>query len=70
VGSITSPGGEHVLDGAEVTDSHLDHSVVFSEATIRGCDVRESIIDRETHVENLDLSGALIGAHTRITHDE
>ena len=60
----------HVLDGAEVSDSHLDGSVVFPDATLRDCDVRDSIIDRETHVENLDLSGALIGAHTQITNGD
>jgi len=60
----------HVLDGAEVVDSRLDNSLVFPEATLRDCDVRESIIDRETRVENLSLAGALIGAHTRITNGD
>ncbi|NLV11207.1 sugar phosphate nucleotidyltransferase [Halomicrobium sp. HM KBTZ05] len=60
----------HVLPGAEIVDSSLDHSVVFPEATIRDSDVRQSIIDRETHVEDLDLAGALIGAHTHITNGE
>lgn len=56
-----------VLGDAAIHDSHVTESVVFPGATIRGCDVRGSIIDEETHVEELDLSGALIGAHTRIT---
>jgi len=58
----------HVLEDAEIVNSSLDRSVVFPNATIQDSDVRESIIDRETHVEDLDLSGALIGAHTTITN--
>jgi len=58
----------HVLDDAEIVNSSLDRSVVFPNATIRDGDVRESIIDRETHIEDLDLAGALIGAHTTITN--
>jgi len=56
----------HLMEGVEVRDSTLEETVVFPEATIRQCEVRRSIIDRETRVENLDLAGALIGAHSRI----
>ncbi|MFB6162868.1 MAG: sugar phosphate nucleotidyltransferase [Halococcoides sp.] len=56
----------HLMPGAEVSDSTIEHSVVFDDATIEACDIRESIVDRETHVQNLDLAGALIGAHTEI----
>jgi glucose-1-phosphate thymidylyltransferase len=64
--------GENVqiMGDAEVSNSHLTRSVVFSGATIHDCDVRDSIIDEQTHVENVDLSGALIGAHTQITNGE
>jgi len=58
----------HVLPGATIADSTVEGSVVFSDATVRGCEIHETIIDRETHVENLDLAGALIGAHTQITN--
>ena len=58
----------HVMAGAEVTDSHLDNSVVFGGALVEGCDLRASIIDEDTHIENLDLAEALIGAHTRIAN--
>jgi glucose-1-phosphate thymidylyltransferase len=58
----------HVMDGATVTDSHLDHSVVFPDATVDNCDVRESIVDEQTRVENVDFSGGLVGAHTQITN--
>jgi len=64
--------GQHVLVSAdaEIVDSGLENTVVFPGATIRDCEVRNSIIDRETHVENLDLAGALIGAHTQITNGD
>ncbi|GAA0653796.1 sugar phosphate nucleotidyltransferase [Salarchaeum japonicum] len=58
----------HVMDGAEVVNSSLDNSVVFPDATVRDCDVRDSIIDEQTHVENIDFAGALIGAHTTISN--
>jgi glucose-1-phosphate thymidylyltransferase len=58
----------HVMAGAEVVGSSLDASVVFPGATIRDCDLRATIIDEDTHVENLDLAEALIGAHTRISN--
>ena len=58
----------HVMAGAAVENSSLDESVVFREATIRDADIRKSIIDEDTRIENLDLSGALIGAHSRLTN--
>jgi glucose-1-phosphate thymidylyltransferase len=58
----------HVMADAEVVESTLDETVVFPEATIRRSDIRRSIIDRETRIVDLDLSGALIGAHSQITN--
>jgi len=58
----------HVMAGAEIVDSRLDCSVVFQNATVRDCETQETIIDEETHIENIDLAGALIGAHTRLTN--
>ena len=60
----------YVLAGAEIVDSSLEGSVVFGNATVRDADVRRSIIDEETIVDGLDLSGALIGAHSRLTNGE
>ena len=60
----------HVLADAEVVNSHLDNSIVFPEATLEDCEIRESIIDRETRLETLSLAGALIGAHTTITNGD
>jgi glucose-1-phosphate thymidylyltransferase len=59
----------HVMDGAEVTDANLESAIIFPEATVRGGDVRDSIIDEGTHIENMNLAGALIGAHTQITSE-
>ncbi|WEL21910.1 NDP-sugar synthase [Halorhabdus sp. BNX81] len=61
-------GNVHVLPGGEIVDSTVEDSIVFADATIRDCEIRDSIIDEETHVEHLDLAGALIGAHTEITN--
>jgi len=58
----------HVMAGAEVVNSNLDNSVVFPNASIYDCDVRNSIVDEETHLEQIDFSGALIGAHTTISN--
>ena len=60
----------HVMAGADVEHSHLDNTVVFPNATIKNCDVRDSIIDEETFIENIDFSGALIGAHTSISNGQ
>ena len=56
----------HVMGDARVESSSLERSVVFPEATIVDCEVRGSIVDEGAHLENLDLAGALIGAHTRL----
>jgi glucose-1-phosphate thymidylyltransferase len=60
----------HVMAGAEVVDSHLDGSVVFPDATLRDCDVRNSIIDEDTHLTGIDFADALVGAHTHIDNNE
>jgi glucose-1-phosphate thymidylyltransferase len=56
----------HVMRGAEIVDTELERAVVFPDATLRSCEIRSSIIDEETVLENLNLAGAQIGAHTRI----
>ncbi|QGN07156.1 NDP-sugar synthase [Halorhabdus sp. CBA1104] len=58
----------HVLPGATVEDSTVSESIIFSDATVKDCEIHDTIIDRGTHVEHLDLAGALIGAHTQITN--
>ena len=56
----------HVMSGAKITDSHLENSVVFPNAVVDSCHLKNSIIDEATKIRNIDLSGALIGAHTQI----
>jgi glucose-1-phosphate thymidylyltransferase len=57
----------HVMADAYVEGSSLERSVVFPGATIVDCEVRDSIVDEGALLEDLDLAGALIGAHTRLT---
>ncbi|WP_276255718.1 NDP-sugar synthase [Halomontanus rarus] len=58
----------HIMDGATLEDSHVDYSIVFPDATVKNGDIRRSIIDENTLIEDLDLAGALIGAHTTISN--
>ncbi|MFP8889033.1 sugar phosphate nucleotidyltransferase [Natrialbaceae archaeon A-CW2] len=58
----------HVMDGATLENTSVDHAVIFPDAVVRHADIRQSIIDEGTHLENMDLAGALIGAHTTITN--
>ncbi|MFT4945985.1 MAG: glucose-1-phosphate thymidylyltransferase [Natronomonas sp.] len=57
----------HIMDGAHVTDSTLDRTLVFEDAVISESTFRESIIDRQSEVHGLDLAGALIGAHSELS---
>ena len=56
----------HVMADASVSNSRLERSVVFADAVIRDADIRDTIVDEDTYVENLDLSNALIGAHSHL----
>ncbi|MXV63772.1 NTP transferase domain-containing protein [Natronorubrum sp. JWXQ-INN-674] len=58
----------HVMGDVTLENTDLKHAVIFPEATVRNADIRRSIIDEGTHLEELDLAGALIGAHTTITN--
>jgi len=58
----------HVMSDATLEGTSLEHTVIFPNATVRNGDIRRSIIDQGTHLEDLDLAGALIGAHTTITN--
>ena len=58
----------HVMGDVTLENTNLDQAVIFPKATVRNGDIRRSIIDEGTHLEDLDLAGALIGAHTTITN--
>ncbi|GAB7095098.1 NDP-sugar synthase [Halolamina litorea] len=60
----------HVMSGATVEDSELDRSVIFGDATIVDSTLCGSIVDESSYVEGLDLSGALVGAHSEIADRE
>jgi glucose-1-phosphate thymidylyltransferase len=65
---VTLGENVQIMSGAEVTDSAIDESVVFPEARIDDATIRRSIIDQETTIQNLDLAGALIGAHSHLSN--
>jgi glucose-1-phosphate thymidylyltransferase len=58
----------HVMPGAHIVDANLDRSVVFGDATVEDCEIHDTIIDEGTHIQNVNLAGALIGAHTQLTN--
>jgi len=60
----------HVMSGATVTDSTLERSVVFPDATIADSKIRNSVLDEGVTLENVDLTGALIGSYTSITEGD
>ncbi|ELZ13682.1 nucleotidyl transferase [Halovivax asiaticus JCM 14624] len=59
----------HVMADAEIVDTHLENTVVFPNVTLKHADIRGSIIDEDTLLEDVDLATALIGAHTQISND-
>jgi glucose-1-phosphate thymidylyltransferase len=58
--------GVHIMDGAVVRNSTVERSVVFPDATIEDCTVRDSILDEAVHIAGTDLTDALVGAHTKL----
>lgn len=58
----------HVMAGARIVDSTVDGSVVFENAVVEDCEIHDTIIDEGTYIHNIDLAGALIGAHTQLTN--
>ncbi|MCL7418924.1 MAG: NDP-sugar synthase [Halalkalicoccus sp.] len=60
----------HVMAGARLEGVTAERSVIFPDVTVKDCELRGTIIDEGTRVEDINLSGALIGAHTLINSDE
>jgi glucose-1-phosphate thymidylyltransferase len=60
----------HVMAGAHVENSVVRGSVVFPGARVVDSEIHDTIIDEQTTIENMDLAGALIGAHTQLTTEE
>ena len=58
-----------ILEDATIEDATITDSVIFPDATVKHSELRRSLIDTDTHLESLNLSGAVIGAHTRLNGD-
>ncbi|HET7324904.1 MAG TPA: nucleotidyltransferase family protein [Halococcus sp.] len=58
--------GVHIMPGARVVDSVVDRSVIFPETTIDGCEIRDSVIGKQARLEDINSTGALIGAYTEV----
>jgi len=56
----------HVMANATVTDASLDRSLVFPQGAVEDAALVDSIVDREALVRGIDLSGGLVGAHSRL----
>lgn len=56
----------HVLSGAELRDTTIEHSVVFGDARVKDSYINRSLIDRHASVESVELDGALIGEYTQL----
>lgn len=56
----------HVMADATITNATLEDTVVFPGATVEDAAVEWSLVDRESRVSDVDLSGALIGEHSKV----
>jgi glucose-1-phosphate thymidylyltransferase len=50
----------HVMAGAEVTDSSLERAIIFPDTEVNDCDIDETILGEDVHVEGYNMSGSLI----------
>ena len=50
----------HVMAGAEVTDSSLERAIIFPDSEVHDCDIDETILGEDVHVEGYNMSGSLI----------
>ncbi|WP_123538519.1 sugar phosphate nucleotidyltransferase [Halosimplex salinum] len=60
----------HVMRGATVTDSTLERTVVFPDATLSSCETQSAIVDEGTELHSVTLSNAQIGANTSLGRSE
>lgn len=56
-----------VREGATVRDCSLTRTIVFDDAVLEGATLVDSIVDEHATVINVELDGARVGAHSRIT---
>ena len=55
-----------IMDGATVTGSTIENSVVFPNASVTDAEISDSIVDIEASVEGVDLTESLVGEYTQI----
>ena len=60
--------GVEDVTGAEIVGSTRDRALVFEDAIVSDWEGHETISDRGTRIQGIDLAGALIGAHTRLSN--
>lgn len=68
--NVTVGENVHIMEDASLTDTDIEHAVVFPNSTIKGGTVRRSIIDTDTELVELNLARALIGQQTQIVNSE
>jgi glucose-1-phosphate thymidylyltransferase len=56
----------HVMAGATIVDSTVERSIVFPNVEIEDATIRDSIVDCEATVREIDLSGSLVGANSQL----
>lgn len=56
----------HLMGDATARNAELDRTILFPEATVENATVRDSLIDTNALVRNIDISGALVGGHSQI----
>jgi len=61
--------GVYVMGGATVEDSNLENCVVFGDTEIRESSLLDTIVDTTAVLENVDISGALVGTHEHPNED-
>ena len=55
-----------IMDGATVTGSTIENSVVFPNATVSDAAISDSIVDIEASVDGVDLTDSLVGEYTQL----
>lgn len=55
-----------VMEGCKIVDSRLENCIVFPLTEVEDSQLKDSIIDSECDIQNIDLNGAVIGKHTTL----
>ncbi|WP_138006717.1 sugar phosphate nucleotidyltransferase [Halalkalirubrum salinum] len=55
-----------IMDGATVTGSTIENSVIFPNAAVTDAEISNSIVDIEASVDGVDLTDSLVGEYTQL----